>query len=86
LRNAGLKIIFANFADKSAKQSSDHVNTKGLYTYEAAKAVDGIYEPTDGAYSSMAHSNEENRPWWRVDLGDVRCVWAVNILNRFESR
>jgi len=49
-------------------------------------AVDGIYEPAKGAHSSMAHSNEENRPWWRVDLGDVHCVWAVNILNRFGSK
>jgi len=46
-------------------------------------AVDGIYEALD---DSMAHSNEETRPWWRVDLGDVHCVWAVNILNRYISK
>jgi len=46
-------------------------------------AVDGIYEPAEGAYTSMAQGNEETRPWWRIDLGDVQCVWAVNILNRF---
>jgi len=86
LRTAEPKKVFANFADKLAKQSSDHVTTEGLYTYDAAKAVDGIYEPTDGVYASIAHSEVENRPWWRVDLGDVHCVWAVNILNRFESR
>jgi len=48
--------------------------------------VDVIYEPTGSAHSSLAHSNEETRPWWRVDLGDVRCVWAVNILNTFSSK
>jgi len=48
-------------------------------------AVDGIYEPTNGFSSSLAHGYEENRPWWRVDLADVHCVWAVNILNRFGS-
>jgi len=48
-------------------------------------AVDGIYESINVG-KSLAHSNEENRPWWRVDLGDVRCVWAVNILNRFRSK
>ncbi|KAF6037479.1 hypothetical protein EB796_004216 [Bugula neritina] len=73
--------------NKSAKLSSEYVETGGqYYTYDAAKAVDGIYEPTDGVYASIAHSEVENRPWWRVDLGDVHCVWAFNILNRFESR
>jgi len=46
-------------------------------------AVDGIYETSD---DSMAHSKLETRPWWRVDLGDVHCVWAVNILNRYSSK
>jgi len=48
-------------------------------------AVDGIYEPS-ARYASLAHSRRENRPWWRVDLGDVHCVWAVNILNRYKSK
>jgi len=55
---------------------------EGAYVFRAEKAVDGIYElPEDSL--SMAHSKLETRPWWRVDLGDVHCVWAVNILNRY---
>jgi len=54
-------------------------------SHEAGMAVDGIYEPINGFSSSMAHSNEETRSWWRVDLGDVHCVWAVNILNKYGS-
>jgi len=46
-------------------------------------AVDGIYETSD---DSMVHGEHENRPWWRVDLGDIHCVWAVNILNRYTSK
>jgi len=62
---------------KPAKLSSTHKPDK----YYASKAVDGIYtEPEDE--SSMAHSRHERRPWWRVDLVDIHCVWAVNILNR----
>jgi len=30
----------------------------------------------------MAHSQLEYRPWWRVDLVDIHCIWAVEILNR----
>jgi len=48
--------------------------------HPASEAVDGIYIPK--LERSMAHSREELRPWWRVDLVDVYCVWAVNILNR----
>jgi len=71
------------FLDKPAKLSSVYVGVKGVYGAEFL--VDGIYEPSD-TQSSMAHSNEETRPWWRVDLGDIHCVWAVNILNRYTSK
>jgi len=47
--------------------------------------VDGIYIDGAGYYASMAHSEKEHRPWWRVDLVDFYCVWAVNILNRANS-
>lgn len=50
-------------------------------TYPASKAVDGIYTENANVVS-FANSNEEHRPWWRVDLVDIHCVWAVKILNR----
>jgi len=65
--------------------SSVLLDAKGRFLFEAEKVVDGIYEPPEDRLS-MAHSKEETRPWWRVDLGDVHCVWAVNILNRFGSK
>jgi len=70
---------------KPAKLSSQY-NPKGAkYSFDADKAVDGIYiSPTLRA--SMAHSKEELKPWWRVDLVNIYCVWAVNILNRVESK
>jgi len=71
---------FQNLLEKSAKLSSDYADS-----YGAAMAVDGIYEPTN-VEKSLTHSQRETRPWWRVDLGDVHCVWAVNILNRFTSK
>ena len=45
------------------------------------KATDGIYVPEDGV-ESLAHSVEEEAPWWRVDLGAVHCIWAIEVLNR----
>jgi len=65
--------------------SSVYVGEKVLNTFEAEKAVDGVYEQ-EKIIKSLAHSIHETRPWWRVDLGDVHCVWAVNILNRFNSK
>jgi len=65
--------------------SSAYVGKKVLNTFEAEKAVDGVYEE-EKSIESLAHSKHETRPWWRVDLGDVYCVWAVNILNRYESK
>ena len=44
------------------------------------KAVDGIYATESG--DSLAHSDWEENPWWRVDLGGVHCIWAIEVLNR----
>jgi len=65
------------FTGKPAKLSS----VQDAIKFPASEAVDGIYTET-GIERSMAHSREEHRPWWRVDLVNVYCVWAVNILNR----
>lgn len=53
-------------------------------TYEAGKAVDGIYLPRPvSELGSIAHAEQDDRkPWWRVNLEQVYCIWAVNVLNR----
>lgn len=48
----------------------------------AERANDGIYHDEAEYLGSMAHTNEEANPWWRVDLGRVHCIYAVRILNR----
>jgi len=53
--------------------------------HSASCAVDGVYEGADSDIFSMAHSQQELRPWWRVDLAGTHCVWAVNILNRYDG-
>ena len=52
----------------------------------AAFGNDGIYRPPGNTVIeeviSLAHTEEEDNPWWMVDLEDVYCIWAVRILNR----
>lgn len=53
-------------------------------SYAASFANDGIWH--DGIISngvtSMAHTETEIHPWWRVNLEAVYYVVAVRILNR----
>ena len=53
------------------------------YTYEAGKAVDGLYLPGDADEGqSLIHTWHTANPWWRVDLEETHCITSVNILNR----
>ena len=31
---------------------------------------------------SCTHTNKQNRPWWRVDLGSIQKVMKVRVTNR----
>lgn len=42
----------------------------------AANAVDG------SGNGSCAHTEKEQEPWWRVDLGSRHAVYAVTITSR----
>ncbi|KAK7177211.1 hypothetical protein R3I93_001255 [Phoxinus phoxinus] len=51
------------------------------YFWSAERAVDGIkLAPDEATY--CAHTNEENSPWWRLDLLDEYYISAVTITNR----
>lgn len=52
---------------------------------EAKRAIDGR---TDGSYGAgtSTHSDEnEDKPWWEVDLGSPRSVEAVKVWNRTDG-
>ena len=55
---------------------------------EAKYANDGVYRAKGdiSELSSLAHSEREDNPWWRVDLLRIHCIWAVNILNRGDGK
>jgi len=65
-------------AGKTAAQSS----TMG--TSVASLAVDGN---TDGMYDhgSVTHSNQEAKPWWKVDLGQEVPIDCIKIWNRTDA-
>ena len=75
-------VFFLLSLDKLASQSNTFTGPSE-FTHEAGKAVDGIYLPNRlHELTSIAVTKSLLNPWWRVDLGEVHCVWAVNILNR----
>ncbi|KAK7177212.1 hypothetical protein R3I93_001256 [Phoxinus phoxinus] len=66
------------------KLTGNAVQSSVYQYWNAERAVDGRkYAP--GAASFCAHTNEENSPWWRLDLLDEYYVSAVTITNRADS-
>jgi hypothetical protein len=59
----------------TAIQSSDYPET------DASRAKDGN---VDGVFTnnSVSHTNEENNPWWLLDLGDTQDIGKLVIHNR----
>ena len=59
---------------KPTRQSSTYSGSN-----PARNAVDGN---RDSHINKCTHTNADNNPWWRVDLGRVEPVAEVNIVNR----
>ncbi|XP_063889727.1 uncharacterized protein LOC135116297 [Scylla paramamosain] len=49
------------------------------YKYIPSKAVD---IETDETKNTMYHSQREKKPWWLLDLGEIRTIHAVEIISR----
>ena len=47
----------------------------------SSRGVDGNRNSQWGG-GSCTHTNKDNRPWWRVDLGGVQQVKKVQLTNR----
>lgn len=79
LNAGGSSAYFTNIAKGKACRASS-VNFGGA----ASRAVDGN---TNGAYSgnSCTHSNDENDPWWEIDLGANYDVSKIVIWNRTDD-
>ncbi|XP_067936986.1 uncharacterized protein [Watersipora subatra] len=75
---------------KNVSMSSVYLDDSGSQAeatfHGGAFAVDGIYEPpADNEIFSLANSLRESKPWLRVNLQKVHCIWAVRILNRVHA-
>ena len=59
---------------------------KAKYELVAAFGNDGIYRPPGNSSTflmvPLAHTEEEDNPWWMVDIEGVYCICAVNIQRR----
>ncbi|WP_209405491.1 Ig-like domain-containing protein [Pseudozobellia sp. WGM2] len=64
---------------KNVLQSSTYGN--GLATY----AVDGNLQGSSPWTADLQHTTNEFRPWWQVDLGEVREIEEVKIYNRSDG-
>ena len=57
-----------------------------VYNLIAAFGNDGIYRPPGNSSTflmvPLAHTEEEDNPWWMVDIEGVYCICAVNIQRR----
>jgi hypothetical protein len=65
----------------TASQSSTYSGSCGG---NPRNAIDGKTEGAD-AYncrSPLSHTNIEDRPWWRVELGGNRVIGRINVWNR----
>lgn len=81
LQLAEVEVIVAgkNLAPKgSATQSSTYTNAK------PALAIDGKTEG-DYAKGSVAHTNEQDNPWWELDLKSSQPIETLRIWNRTDG-
>ena len=75
--------VFSNGANiatsGTAKQSSTN------YGGEAKRAIDGRTDGDYGAGTSTHTNEEEDQPWWEVDLGSAHPIEAVTVWNRTDG-
>ena len=80
-----------HLAEVQVFSGKDNIGTSGKASQsstslgaEALRAIDGN---TDGVFDhhSVTHTNEENDPWWEVDLGSARPVDRLAVWNRTEA-
>lgn len=75
--------IISNGANIAARGKAKQSSTG--HGGEAQRAIDG---KTDGAFGAgtSTHTNEnEEKPWWEVDLGSVQSIEAVKVWNRTDG-
>lgn len=55
--------------------------------YDAASADRAVDGSTDGDYhkGSVAHSNQQDDPWWEVDLGSAKPIDRIVVWNRTDG-
>ena len=63
---------------KAKQMSTDHGG-------EAQRAIDGRNDGSYGAGTSTHTNENEDKPWWEVDLGSVQAIESVKVWNRTDD-
>lgn len=72
--------VLANGAlNKNTSQSTTYGNGHASY------AVDGNTQGSSPWTADLQHTNNEYRPWWQVDLGELHEIEEVKIYNRSDA-
>ena len=78
-------IFFLDLSNLALGKNTVQISTYGHQSWGwfgySKYAVDGIKE-TNHQKAKCTHTNNENFPWWRVDLGGLARVYSVSITNR----
>lgn len=73
------------FGDGGNLATAGKASMSSLYAdAEAKRAIDGR---TDGDYAkgSVAHTAQQDEPWWEVDLGEERAIERIVVWNRTDG-
>ncbi|XP_078682441.1 uncharacterized protein LOC144916916 [Branchiostoma floridae x Branchiostoma belcheri] len=78
----GFSVEYAGVTNLARRRSTAQSSTG--YGLTSSKAVDGI---TDGIvwHYSCTHTHTQSNPWWRVDLGSTRTIFAVDVYDRVDE-
>ena len=70
---------------RTATQSSTHPFIRDKRAYPRAEiAIDGVLEG-NGLMEQTSMTNEEEQPWWQVDLERTCCIDTITIYNRTDT-
>jgi glucose/arabinose dehydrogenase/azurin/lysophospholipase L1-like esterase len=75
--------VFSNGANIATSGTASQSST--AYGGEAKRAIDGKTDGNWGASTSTHTNEEEEQPWWEVDLGSNHAIEAVTVWNRTDG-
>ncbi|XP_077868714.1 uncharacterized protein LOC144359426 [Saccoglossus kowalevskii] len=76
--------IVGRYVSVQIVDRSDYLNFCEFQVWAEGNAVDGNTSPSWSGGTCIGTNNEQS-PWWKVDLGALYTVYEVNVINRLED-